>query len=198
MKLIDQLRTLPERLHAQRPQLREILATLGESSAALVLLLFSLPAIVPTPGVPAGMLFGSLLTLVGLQMTLGILPIRIPPGLSGLRIEHATLHRVIARTVPYLEKSERWIRPRLSSLVTPFATRAIGLVICVMGVLIALPIPFGNTVPGLAVLLLALGLGQRDGVAILVGMVLALVACATSWGLLAGSWWVIERFFLPN
>jgi len=176
--------------------MQEILNALDDDAVALTLLVLSLPAIVPTPGVPAGLLFGSLLIFIGLQMSFGMHPIRIPPGLSGLKIDRTTLKRIIDRAVPYLEKSERWIRPRLNGLITPGATRGIGVVISIMGLLIALPIPFGNTLPGLAVLLLAIGLGQKDGLAVLAGLGLAVISGAASWGLLAGGSWLIEKYLL--
>ncbi len=90
--------------------MQEILDALDDDAVALTLLVLSLPAIVPTPGVPAGLLFGSLLIFIGLQMSFGMPPIRIPTGISGLQIERTTLKRIIDRAVPYLEKSERWIR----------------------------------------------------------------------------------------
>ncbi|WP_374694418.1 exopolysaccharide biosynthesis protein [Halomonas sp. SpR1] len=65
---------------------------------------------------------------------------------------------------------------------TPLAIRSIGIVIFIMAVLIALPVSFGNTLPGLAVLILSLGLAQRDGIAVAAGLGLALVAGADSSG----------------
>lgn len=176
--------------------MQDLLRALDGRAAALVLLVFSIPALIPTPGIPAGLLFGSLLTSIGLQMLWGVTPIRLPPGLSALRIDRAYLNRTIDRTLPHLVKCERWVRPRWHGLATPMMNRGIGLVVCIMGVLIALPIPFGNTLPGLAVLVLALGLGQQDGVAVLVGLSLAIVAIVVSWGLFLGSWWIVERYIV--
>ena len=60
-----------------------------------------------------------------------------------------------------------------------------------MAVLIALPIPFGNMLPGIAVFLIALGLAQRDGGAVAAGLVFAVPACAFSGSVLVGGWWLI-------
>lgn len=182
----------------QKPQMQDILSVLDQSGVALVLLVFSVPALVPTPGVPAGLIFGSLLVSIGLQMIFRQQPVRIPPGLSGLRIDRHSLKRIIDGVLPYLKRIEKWVRPRLPALVTPKAIRWIGIVVCIMGIFIALPIPFGNTLPGLAVLLLALGVGQKDGAAILAGLGVAVVASAVSLGLLMGSWWVVEKYFLSS
>lgn len=194
MDLISQLQELPKRLDMPRPMMREVAAALDSGAMALTLLVFSIPAIVPTPGVPAGMLFGTLLVFAGVQMTIGMHSVRIPGILARLRIDRRTLERLIDRVVPHLEKSRRWLRPRLTGLLTPVTLRGIGLIICLMGALIALPIPFGNVMPGMAVLLLAIGVGQRDGLAVLAGLFMAILSCIASWSLIAGSWWLIQQY----
>lgn len=195
MELINKLRALPERLETQRPTLWEIVTALDDEALALSLLLFSLPAIIPTPGVPAGMVFGSVLALLGLQMCLATRPMRMLPGLGKLSIDRGLLVRIIERAAPHLEKTRGWLRPRLDRLVTAGAIRAMGLVVCLMGILIALPIPFGNTLPGLAVLVLALGIAQKDGAAVLAGLGLTVIAGVASWAILAGSWWLVAQHF---
>jgi Exopolysaccharide synthesis, ExoD len=57
------------------------------------------------------------------------------------------------------------------------------------GSLIALPIPFGNVVPGLAVLLIALGLARHDGLMIVAGLAMSIAALTTSVLLVYGSVW---------
>jgi hypothetical protein len=194
-KLSRQIRTLPERLNAERPTMRDILIALDDRAVAMILLVFSIPAIVPTPGIPVGMLFGSVLSFIGIQMVLGINRIRLPSGLSSLRIGSTQLQRAVDRVVPHLEKLERRLHPRICSLSTPLALRGIGMVVVIMAILIALPIPFGNTLPGVAVLLLAVGLSQRDGLFMLAGFGCAILAAATSWLLISGSWWLLESYF---
>jgi hypothetical protein len=58
------LRALPDRLPHERTTLGDILKALGERATAFILLFFSIPAIVPTPGIPAGMIFGTALALL--------------------------------------------------------------------------------------------------------------------------------------
>jgi hypothetical protein len=62
----------------------------------------------------------------------------------------------------------------------------------VMGVLIFLPIPFGNVLPALSLVLLGLGLAFRDGVAVVLsaGVSALAVAYTTALGVLAWVWGV--------
>jgi hypothetical protein len=57
-----------------------------------------------------------------------------------------------------------------------------------MGVLIALPIPFGNTLPGLSVILMGLGLAIGDGLAVLGALILAVLATGISIALVWAAW----------
>ena len=54
----------------------------------------------------------------------------------------------------------------------------IGAICTILALIITLPIPLGHMVPGTAISLLALGLIERDGLAIAVGVVVAVVGCA--------------------
>ncbi|QJQ99651.1 exopolysaccharide biosynthesis protein [Halomonas sp. PGE1] len=185
--LASALRVLPDRLPAGRPTLNDILSALGDRGLGLVLLIFSIPAIIPTPGIPAGMIFGSALALLGGQMVVGAKRVRLPSFIAQRRIGQEVLRQVFQRATPLIDKLERRLSIRLAGLVSPLAMRVIGGVIVVMALLIALPIPFGNTLPGLAILALSLGLARQDGIAVLVGMSLAVLASGVSVALLHGS-----------
>lgn len=192
LHLSQALRALPARL-ADPCRLDDLLLALGDRAAALVLLAFSIPAIVPSPGIPAGALFGTALAFIGLQMCLGSPRLRLPRVLARLSVGRARLERMVERVAPRLERVERRLKARAVALATPGAVRALGAVVFLMAVLIALPIPFGNTLPGLAILALALGLAQRDGVAIAAGLGLALLACAVCAALALGGLELISR-----
>lgn len=185
--LASALRVLPDRLPAGRPTLNDILSALGDRGLGLVLLIFSIPAIIPTPGIPAGMIFGSALALLGGQMVVGAKRVRLPSFIAQRRIGQEVLRQVFQRATPLIDKLERRLSTRLAGLMSPLAMRVIGGVIVVMALLIALPIPFGNTLPGLAILALSLGLARQDGIAVLVGMSLAVLASGVSVALLHGS-----------
>ena len=78
------------------------------------------------------------------------------------------------------------IRPRLFMLTEPLAVRLIGVVALTLAVIVFLPIPFGNMLPGLALALFALGILERDGVAVLAGLLSAIVSAALVAGVVYG------------
>jgi hypothetical protein len=62
-------------------------------------------------------------------------------------------------------------------------------------VLIVLPIPFGNTAPAVAVLVLALGLVAGDGLAVGAGLALTAVAAAIDIGLVTLGFAAVSGLF---
>lgn len=66
---------------------------------------------------------------------------------------------------------ERLTRPRLHYLTGEIADTVTGLVCVLLALMMALPVPFGDMLPGVTLVLFALGMMQRDGVAILLGAV---------------------------
>ena len=70
-----------------------------------------------------------------------------------------------------------------------------------MAAIIVLPIPFGNLLPALATVFIAIGLVFRDGVAIIIGLTTACLALVATVALVALAWiwgseW-ITRLLLP-
>ena len=63
---------------------------------------------------------------------------------------------------------------------------ALGLPIMLMGLAVALPVPTGNVPPVASLIVLSLGLINRDGLAVIVGLALAILAIG---------WFAILFFF---
>ena len=57
-----------------------------------------------------------------------------------------------------------------------------------MAAIVILPIPFGNVLPALSMMLIGLGLVFRDGIAVLLGLVTAVLALFVTAGLTMMAW----------
>lgn len=182
------LRRVMDRLTDERPSLEQLVEHLGDRAPAFLLLTLAIPALVPSPGLPAGFLFGSLLAVVAAQMAIGHDALRIPGWIGRRRVKRSLLHAIVAKAAPVIERVEARLRTRTPSLTRESVRRPLGGVILVMGILIALPIPFGNTLPALAVLVIAMGLLARDGLAVATGLGISALAAAVSVALVVGTW----------
>jgi len=175
--------------------LGDLLDRLGHQATAVVLVIFAIPAIIPTPGIPAGMIFGSALAVFSLQLVAGGREFLLPKRLARTALPQGLLQRMLAWLVPKLAWLESWMRPRMAWLSRDGVLRLHGLFVFVMAVLIALPIPFGNVLPGLAIFLIGIGLAQRDGATVLIGWGFGLGALAFTAFLFLGGWWLISDWF---
>ncbi|MFD1746471.1 exopolysaccharide biosynthesis protein [Rhizobium helianthi] len=187
------LEQLVVRLSGRKSSLAELLDLLGHQATASILLIFSIPAIVPTPGIPAGMIFGTALAILSLQLIAGADGFYLPRRLGRVELPDRLLKAMQVRLGPKLAWLEGWLHPRLSGLASKGLSRLHGLFVLLMSLLIALPIPFGNVLPGFAIFFIALGLAQRDGVAVLIGLGLGVAAIAFSAFIFFGGWWLLER-----
>jgi hypothetical protein len=140
------------------PRLRDLFDALGERASGMVLAVIAIPAVVPSPGLPVGLVFGVALVLIAMGMVLGAARPRLPTWLGRIRLKRKVISLLESRGANLLQRVERYLRPRASGFLAVPLVRLLGLVSGFMGVLIALPIPFGNTLPGLSVLLMGLGL----------------------------------------
>ena len=86
--------------------------------------------------------------------------------------------RMVEAIIPWIERMERFLRPRILFLSGRSAERMLAALCLVLATVLALPIPLGNILPALAVSLIALGLVERDGAAILAGVVVGAVSLA--------------------
>jgi len=176
--LADLARTWP----GERISLADIEAALGDRSFGLMILVFTLPALVP--GI--AMLAAIPLVLLAIQLMLGMSQPWLPKAILRRSAAKADFQRVVGRLVPYFARAERVLKPRLNFLATAYAERLIGLVCLILTLLLPLPWPFGNLLVAVPLFVLALALVARDGVFALAGLALAVIFG----GFLIGVTWV--------
>jgi hypothetical protein len=158
--------------------LGEILERLGPSGFGLLILLLTLPAMIPIPG-PFGMVFGSCLAFVGLQVLFGARRFWLPERMRRLDVSARLIKTIAEQAARWLTPMERFLRPRRMKIITFVGFRPFyGVPILLMAMIIALPLPLGNILPVLTLIVLALALLARDGLAVLAGLVLAVVSLA--------------------
>jgi hypothetical protein len=160
----------------ERVTFREILLGLRHRAFGFTLLIFALPCCLPMPpGVPT--VCGIALVLIALNLIIGRKRLWLPRMIADKSVARADLKRVVDYAAPYLQRLERICRPRIAFVTEPMGKRVIGLVVFLLGVLLILPIPFlGNMPPGVAAAIISIGVSERDGVVVIVGLLVAVIA----------------------
>ena len=152
----------------------DLLVLLGGRGRAALILLFALPNVLPTPPGTSGIL-GLPLLYLSFQMMLGRVP-WLPRLIDERSMPRHRFAQLVERVVVVLGRAERLLRPRWSIFVGHGAERVLGAVCLVLAIVLVLPIPLGNILPALAVCLIALGVLERDGVWVLIGIAVAVVS----------------------
>jgi hypothetical protein len=174
--------------------LADLLDRFNERAYGLFLLLVLLPCFIPVPA-GQGTVCGSFIILIGIQFLMRMQHPWLPGPLARHQVKRRTLIHFRKRMDPWLERMERVTRPRnLAVLDHPVAHFFTGLLLIVLGVLLALPLPLTNVPFGFLLLAYSLALIERDGrlmlvawflglaeIAVVAGFSGELVAWASSW-----------------
>jgi hypothetical protein len=175
-KLSAEIALLRARSEDRPLTLREVIYVLRGRAYLMLVVLLALPFLTPLPLPGLSTPFGLAIAAVAFRLTLGQRP-WLPKKLQRKQLPagfFAKLFRVAERIIRFLEK---FLRPRWPVVTgTPLLLRLHALVmfIAAVALLLPLPIPFTNSFPAWTILLLAGGLLERDGVAIVLGYVVFL------------------------
>ena len=80
------------------------------------------------------------------------------------------LQRLIGKVASLEARVERIFKPRLPNLTGPTATRLIGALCFLLGLIAAIPIPLFHMAPAAAIVLFGLALIYRDGALVIVAI----------------------------
>ncbi|MBX9946455.1 MAG: exopolysaccharide biosynthesis protein [Reyranella sp.] len=161
---------------AERVSIGELLDGLGRSALSLGLMIPALLALIPLPG-PFGLVFGAMIAAIAVQVMMGQNRLRLPRFLANRTIPPAPVAVAMRRFAAPLRWAERLSTPRrLLPLTGRVARVALAGPLLLLAFALALPIPMGNGLPAIALVVFALGFMERDGVAILTALGLSLVA----------------------
>jgi hypothetical protein len=173
---------------ARRPvrlSLADLLNLHGAASPAVLLLVLAVLCALPAAGV------GTVLSLAIIALAwrwhparddvAELLPARLAARLEGWRLSEAWSRRCLHGLAWLYATTGRLLRQRWAWACAGRTTPWWGGWIALMGLLILLPIPLGNLLPALSLVLLSLGWMFRDGVTLAVSGVVGAGALVFAW-----------------
>lgn len=167
--------------------INNVIKLLGERTFGLALLFFALPSALPISAIPGiSFIFSIPIAFFSLELIFGRQSLWVPNFIGNKNIKHTTIHSIVDKSVPYLKKIERFLKPRLDFMLYPITDRLSGIVIFIMSFLLMLPIPFSNMIIASILIIFSLGFIAKDGMFIILGLISALIY-------LSSMYWVIFR-----
>jgi hypothetical protein len=155
----------------QRPiTLKYLITTLSGKGRYLILMLLSLPFCQPIPLPGLSTIFGLLIVFFGVSITFGK-HFMLSETLLKRKVSHKVIQSIATKILWIVKKINPLLHARLTFFTLYPAFRILnGLIIVLLGMFLALPlpIPLTNLIPGWIIFLMALGLLEDDGVLILI------------------------------
>jgi hypothetical protein len=195
LQLSAQLRDLELRFRGKEIRLADIFSMTQGRGYYLLMLLFCLPFLTPIPTPMLSTVFGGAIFLTAVRLMLGCKP-WLPHRFMEKPLPNGFISRLIRAAARILHWLETLMRPRLAFMHnTPTMDRVGAGVIAFAALLLMLPIPvpFSNSFPAGAILLLSAGALERDGLCSLAGWGMSALATAFMAGLAIGGVAVVDH-----
>ncbi len=175
---LDQLKRLSELCETQTSfTIREVFHYLTGKGYAALLIVFVFPFCLPIqiPGVSTP--FGLILAFLGLRVAFGK-ALWWPKWILDKEVASESLKKILAGSIKAVQYLQKILHPRLLRIVkNPLLHRLNGLLIVLLALLLALPLPIPGTnlLTAIPILCIGLGLLEDDGLFILIGYVLSAI-----------------------
>lgn len=178
-----------------RVSVGDIVGALRDRGFAPLMVIFAAPNVFLF--IPGSSVFTAVpLVFLAVQLVLGRPDVWLPRFVADRAIDRRAFDRIVAASVPYVERIERLAKPRWWPISYLVAERTIGIATLVLAIFLFLPIPFANGLPALSIIMLALGLSERDGYWFAAGLLLTIFSTAFVTGIvMLGGFAVLELIF---
>lgn len=171
----DILHSIETEFKGETISIGDFLETFHERGFGFFLFLFALPAALPLPAVGVGTVLGLPLVFLSLQQAIGRRTIWFPKALKRKSLKRETVNSLINKALPWTNRLERFVKPRLSFVTTGIFSKVIGIFGFIMALSVCVPLPLTNTIPSFGIALMSIGVIMRDGLAVLAGAFIGLL-----------------------
>jgi hypothetical protein len=141
--------------------------SIGDRGYGLLMLALALPNLIPAPIPGLSGILGTPIIILSIMMLLGYPQPVLPRVVRERTIPRAAMEAVLTRAKPWVVRLEARVRPG----TLPLPHRGVE-----NATLLALPIPFGNPAPALAIVVMSVALVEADRRLFLVSIVVLLLA----------------------
>lgn len=194
----EKIELIIEKMPQTEVTLVEIMDLVGADSLLLLTIFLSLIFLVPVsiPGVST--VFGSAVLLIGITRLFSR-KLWLPEKIATRKLSAEKLREGFKKALVWFHRLEKVSKPHRMRALTSKGLMTVfnNLSFILAALLLMMPfglIPFSNTLPAVALIFLAIGMMQQDGVSILLGNLSNVATIAYFGFLIAGGGWSISQF----
>jgi hypothetical protein len=190
---MDSLRTsqvlnlLARRSEAGQITFDEIASGLRERAFGMLLLVLGVFGWIPLMPPGFASIFGTGMAVLAWQIMCGRREPWLPGRIGRVGLSRERFRRIVERATPWLERFEAIARPRFLGGPTERSGRLLGAFLLLLGATVMVPLPMTNAFPSLGVVVIAIGLLERDGIIVCLGIVVGVLALAAMLAFWAGA-----------
>jgi hypothetical protein len=163
----------------------------GASALGAILTVLSIPALLPSTGIPIGGVMSLGMFAVAMSMMMGVEHVKLPQKLSSMALSDKMAEKLMNKLLGFYRFLERWSHPRWEFLVNQQSRQFLSIFVFVMAGIIFMPVPMGNTAPAFALLILGPALLLRDGFMVLISLFFGVVALVVTYFILSAGMWAV-------
>jgi hypothetical protein len=167
--------------------LRELLGMLGEQGLLVFCGVLAAPFLLPVTVPGMSTVLGLPMLLIGFSVMVSRVP-WLPQRLLNRSLPSATVRAILKKVRGWAERFEHLVRPRWLGLTGSGGINFVNGALIVVAVLLLMApiplVPFVNSIPALAIVLLCFGMAERDGFVIALGYLTTLISAVYVGGLI--------------
>lgn len=195
--IVQRLRDAAAAIRDERVSMHTLAQAHGPEAHGTLLVLLAMPCLLPVPGVGTVLSLG--IAALAVAMWRGHGAPCLPPRVAELELPGHWARRVLDGLATAYNMAGRHAKTRLGHIAGPRWRSVTAAAVGLMSFIVLMPIPFGNVLPALALVLIGLGLVFRDGVAVILGLAGAGLALFATAGILVTAWdwggeWITRWF----
>ncbi len=163
----------------------ELADRVAQRGFGLIMIILALPTMIPVLPPGSAAFVGLVYIVLAAQMLIGLQRPWLPARVRRYQISARAVQALQKRGIPFLRRIEQFTQPRRLWIPDAVLTRVVAIAMLLLGIVLLSPLPFLNTPPALTVLILGIGLLNRDpiflggGLALTAG-ILAVASAAVS------------------
>ncbi|WP_454785393.1 exopolysaccharide biosynthesis protein [Legionella sp. WA2024007413] len=174
---------------------RELLNKFHQKDNFFIIILLAIPPATPLSFIPGfSALFGFMIAVISLQLLASRKKIWLPSKLSEKKVP-PQINEGILKLIPYIEFLEKYIKNRAKFLTSRFIRPLFVVFIFILSLLLMLPIPYVDFFSSSAIIMISMGIIQKDGLLIIVAFILSLIYLLILFYLLRAALFLIYKAY---
>ncbi len=175
-KISAQLKSLLDENQEDQISLSYIVQYLDQTKYPLTTLALSLPNLIPIyiPGI--SVICGLPIIFLSYRVLRHQPFPQLPAFLANKSIERQKIKSILDRSIPVLERFEKALKTRWLFMLSLSSQKAISVLIILLSVLLLVPLPGTNIIPSFAIMIISIGLIEKDGLCVFLGVLMSVLS----------------------